>query len=385
MNEKKVEYIELIYDLIFVYLIGRTNSLMHVVENGFFGIGVFEGYIISTIVILQIWNHSTLLINRYGRNGVAEHVFLFINMYLLYFIGINTQSDWGTGYIAYHVAWGLILINLGLQYLLQFRRFSVLCEEERKYIIGHAVLLFVQAASVFALIPLFAAFGIAIPWLPVVIGFVGGFFNGRIHTDMSVNFEHLSERVMLYVVFTFGEMIVSLAGYFEGGFTVNTLYFSFFAFLIVAGLLISYGYLYNYVIDREQRTTGKLYMILHIFLIIALNNISIALEYMKNPEVGTLEKHIFIIISFFAYYIFLFAIGWHTREGCPPGRRVIVRTCIMSLAAAFLIVLFHDDPRVSIAVSAAYIYLMFGLIVQRWRPAKVLNCAENAEKTCNFG
>ena len=27
-DEKKVEYIELIYDLIFVYLIGRTNSLL---------------------------------------------------------------------------------------------------------------------------------------------------------------------------------------------------------------------------------------------------------------------------------------------------------------------------------------------------------------------
>ena len=376
MNEKKVEYIELIYDLIFVYLIGRTNSLMHVVENGFFGIGVFAGYIISTVIILQIWNHSTLFINRYGRNGVAEHVFLFINMYLLYFMGINTQADWGTGYIAYLAAWGLILINIGLQYLLQLRRFSELCDEERRYIVGHAALLFVQAASVFVLIPLFSVSGIAVPWLPVVIGFVGGFFNGRIHTDMSVNFEHLSERVMLYVVFTFGEMIVSLAGYFEGGFTVNTLYFSFFAFLIVAGLLISYGYLYNFVIDRKQRTTGKLYMILHIFLIIALNNISIALEYMKRPEVGTLEKHIFIIISFFAYYFFLFAVGWHTREGSTPGSRVIIRTCVMSLAAAFLITLFHDDSWVSIAVSAAYIYLMFALIVQRWRPERLLKYAE---------
>ena len=28
-KEKKVEYIELIYDLIFVYIIGRNNSLLH--------------------------------------------------------------------------------------------------------------------------------------------------------------------------------------------------------------------------------------------------------------------------------------------------------------------------------------------------------------------
>ena len=34
-REKKVEYLELIYDLIFVYLIGRNNSLLQSVHNGF--------------------------------------------------------------------------------------------------------------------------------------------------------------------------------------------------------------------------------------------------------------------------------------------------------------------------------------------------------------
>ena len=34
-EEKKVEYIELIYDLIFVYIIGRNNSLISSVEHGF--------------------------------------------------------------------------------------------------------------------------------------------------------------------------------------------------------------------------------------------------------------------------------------------------------------------------------------------------------------
>ncbi|MBR1771440.1 MAG: hypothetical protein IJ747_05375 [Lachnospiraceae bacterium] len=33
-QEKKVEYLELIYDLIFVYLIGRNNAILHYVEGG---------------------------------------------------------------------------------------------------------------------------------------------------------------------------------------------------------------------------------------------------------------------------------------------------------------------------------------------------------------
>ena len=40
-EEKKVEYIELIYDLIFVYLIGRNNSLLHAIQDGFIQPGAF--------------------------------------------------------------------------------------------------------------------------------------------------------------------------------------------------------------------------------------------------------------------------------------------------------------------------------------------------------
>ena len=40
-NEKKVEYLELIYDLIFVYVVGRNRSLMHHLEGGFIDPDIF--------------------------------------------------------------------------------------------------------------------------------------------------------------------------------------------------------------------------------------------------------------------------------------------------------------------------------------------------------
>ena len=75
-DNKKVKYIELIYDLIFVYLVGRNNALLHTLENGFFTAPTYATYIVATLVILQVWYFSTLFINRYGTNGVADHVFL---------------------------------------------------------------------------------------------------------------------------------------------------------------------------------------------------------------------------------------------------------------------------------------------------------------------
>ncbi|MBO6054326.1 MAG: low temperature requirement protein A, partial [Oscillospiraceae bacterium] len=65
-DEKKVEYIELIYDLIFVYLIGRNASLLDRVEAGFVSFETLVNYVISSLIVLQIWNYTTLFINRFG-------------------------------------------------------------------------------------------------------------------------------------------------------------------------------------------------------------------------------------------------------------------------------------------------------------------------------
>ncbi|MBQ9646829.1 MAG: low temperature requirement protein A [Oscillospiraceae bacterium] len=370
-GEKKVEYIELIYDLIFVYLVGRNNALLHAIENGFFTASTYLTYIVATLVILQVWYFSSLFINRYGTNGVADHVCLFINMYLLYYLADGTRLEGGY-YIRYNVAWGLILLNLSAQYFLKLRRSRGVMPWEDRHLKYHMRLLALQAALVFASIPLYAATHIALSWLALLVGFVAAIFTERIDALIPVNFEHLSERVMLYIVFTFGEMVVAIAEYVEGGFGVNKVYFSLMAFLIVGGLFLSYGVLYNHVIDRERQTTGTAYMLIHIVLVVALNNITAALEFMREPEVNDVAKNSFLVASFLAYYVFLFFIGRFAREGYRAGGSYFVKLAVLSAAFALAMALFYRNSWVSIAASVLYVYGVFGMIVRRWKTVEAL-------------
>ena len=54
LKEKKVGYVELIYDLIFVYVIGRNNALLHNFESGFVEPGSFAAYIMTTLAVIRI-------------------------------------------------------------------------------------------------------------------------------------------------------------------------------------------------------------------------------------------------------------------------------------------------------------------------------------------
>lgn len=95
----------------------------------------------------------------------------------------------------------------------------------------------VQSGIIIASFPVFYFTGVPVSPVAMVFGIGMAIAGSRVNRLMPVDFGHLTERVMLYVVFTFGEMIIGITDYFEGGFGVNTIYFSLSAFLIVAGLL----------------------------------------------------------------------------------------------------------------------------------------------------
>ncbi len=360
-EEKKGEYLELIYDLIFVYVIGRNNSLLHHITDGFVEGPVFIAYILCALTIIQIWNFSTYYINMHGRNGIRDHVFLFINMFLLYFIGEGTRVHWEKFQLQYHIAWGLILINIGVQYFIELRNLKdepdVYSQTKRM-----GFVLFAEAALVFITYPLCKTTGVNLVALPILVGIVGSFLHGRRTKVTIVDFTHLSERAMLYVVFTFGEMIIVLAGYFEGGLTASSLYFSSMCFLIVVGLFLSYGTLYDHLIDREIQCNGLTYMALHIVLIFALSLITTSLEFMQNSEADLMPKMILLITSLLMYYVSLFMTLRYSKSKCRPTVKFISSMAATAVSFVVLMLLFRNMMYVNIALTVLYVWGIFLLL-----------------------
>ena len=360
-EEKKVEYLELIYDLIFVYIVGRNNSLLHHLEDGFVSAPVFMGFILCSLAVIQIWTYSTFYMNMYGRNGVRDHVFLFVNMYLLYYIGTGTRVHWQSSQNRYYIAWALILVNIGIQYLIE-RRSHLNEPGALRTIRGLVTALFGEAVIVLLAIPAPGRWGFVLSGAAILYGIFATWRLGGNRKASAVDFPHLSERAMLYVVFTFGEMIIALAGYFEEGFDVSTVYFSTFSFLIVAGLFLGYEVLYNRIIDRERATSGMGYMLIHIFLIFGMNSITASLEFMRDPAVRLWPKTLFLVFSFLLFFGCLSALLSYAKAEMTHRREVLAPTAVISAVFVVLMLLFREQMYVNIALSAAYVYILFFLL-----------------------
>ena len=365
VKEKKVEYIELIYDLIFVYMIGKNSSLIHHIEEGFIAPRAFLVFVIGTLVIIQIWNITTFYINRYGSNGVQEHIMIMVNMFLLYFMGDATRAEWSEGaYYKYDIAWALILINMLVSYWIKYREYSINKPWEAIQMLYSMVMLGVEALIVIVSIPIYAKTGLMIAPAALVFGIIFTLATNKVNNLVPVDFGHLTERAMLFVVFTFGEMIVAIAVYFEGGISWSGIYFELMTFLIVVGLFQSYELCYDHLIDRELITNGIGYMMIHIFLIFSLSTITAALEFMREEEVDIVPKTIFLTVSFIMYFICLFLLGIYMKNRMKPKPAFIAKIAAMLIVFAALMLIFRNNMRVNVAVTVALVYGMLAILVR---------------------
>jgi len=377
-EEKKVEYLELIYDLVFVYMIGRNNAFLGHIENGFVSANAFIAYVLCTLAIIQIWSFTTFYINMFGRNGVRDHVFLCVNMYLMFYVGQATRLDWSNYQMQYHIAWALILINIGVQYVIELRNHQM-DVWNRDTIKRMAVTLFAESA-----LALSAAFVPENLVAPISFGAIG---LGMLLTSIvnrkspgkTVDFAHLTERAMLYVVFTFGEMIIEISSYFvsDGSFSWNVIYYSLMGFLIVVGLFMSYEMIYDHLLDRDRHDNGMIYMLIHIFIIFGLNNITASLEFMREEEVALIPKMIFMVVSVIIYYGFLFSIGKYAKKTCRIDTPFILRLTAATAGFALLMMLFRETSAAHILITVVYVWSIFGVL---WRAAKMVNQEELAAR-----
>ena len=367
-SEKRVEYLELVYDLIFVFIVGRNNSLLHHVENGYITAQMFLVYVLCTLAVIQIWSFTTFYLNLYGRNGVRDHVFLFLNMFLLYHMATGISAGWETSFYRFSAAWALILINLAVQHLIELRN-----HHDEPAVMSHlkrrALILSAQACLVGVHILIYSLTGVSTAYVPILFGILASVVFGKQNQNVPVDFAHLTERAMLYVVFTFGEMIISLSVYFTGELTRNNIYFSTMAFLIVAGLFLSYGTLYNKIIDREAVTGGTGYMLIHVFLIFALNNISVALEFMRDGEVDLLQKTVLLVGSFVLYFTFLFLTARYAKNKSVLSGKFLFILIGILLSFAALMLLFRENMYINIAVTVVYVYGIFLLLYRQTKKA----------------
>ena len=125
---------------------------------------------------------------------------------------------------------------------------------------------------------------------------------------------------------------------------------------------------FGHIIHREKHTDGLGYMLLHIFIIFALNNITNGLEFMQEEELRLIPKMLFLVGSFLLFFGSLFALGKrHAKAGRQKYGQLCLRAAAGGVVFVILMLLLRTEMKVNIALTVVFVFALFAMIYRYGR------------------
>ena len=334
--EKKVELIELFYDLIFVYAISKLTALISEPVNGTVAPDSFFVYIITSFVILQAWLYFTNYVNRYGQWYWHEYILAIVNMIAVIFMANTINTQWNQMFVPFNISMLVMLSTVFLLYLIQVKKHKTFDIAAGNSI---QILSIVCSIYIIALLAILLGFLVIVIWIDVVAVITGAFlpFILKGHFDEGViNFPHLVERFELLTIITFGEAVVGMTYFFDvTSFNIS----SILVFLIVISMFGSYVIQIHNLVNHHRVERSLRLMFSHYFIIISINLMTVAFEWLHSGEVNPHLEIGVMIISLIVFYASIMANKPYYKEGIKFLNGDLVKM-LLFIAIGSLVILF---------------------------------------------
>lgn len=349
MIEKKVSWLELFFDLVFVTAVSYTTHLLIGIEDRpSRALPYYLGeYLLMVFPMFWLWTGQTMFINRFGQHLSRPGLFMLPQMF--FFILMTASFDFNFD----HTYESYLLSYLGLRCLTLIQYYLISRPSPRraprpdhadglKPLSGTgrevAVLLwrlFLPGLLLVATSCLFSdVWRYVVMYAGIGLDMMLPLFFSRHLGKAPVHLGHLTERFALFVLITFGEALVSITNVLAGHTTDDrVLILALAGFAVICLLWGSYFQAYEAVIDRQKKTNGQLLLYGHFFILISVMLLAGAIEVLAEDH---LPSHFSEGLLFGA--VFLFTAAWnavfyHHRK---TGRAFSLRRAALMMTGLLL-------------------------------------------------
>ena len=233
ISEKHADWLELLYDLIFVAAISQITLNL---SNNYSYI-IFLESLPLFFAIWWGWTGHTFYLDRFGTDDILNRVLTMVQMVVVASLAINVKDALTTTGAGFAISYAVLRLILVAQYIWVGKQLPDTRPLTDRYSIGF---------SIAAIIWLFSAF-VPAPWrfglwgLALLVDFLTPFTAGDIHINFPPHPTHLPERFGLFTIIVIGEAIVGVV------LTIGNQGLNIYTGLIgLMGLIISFSIWWGY-------------------------------------------------------------------------------------------------------------------------------------------
>lgn len=376
VKEKKVELIELFYDLIYVYAISRMTLLIEEPEGGVITWEMYAHYIIASMVIIQAWLFMTNYVNRYCKWRWYEYVLFVANMSAAMLMSQTIYNDPGESALALISSMVGMFSCIGALYFIQYRTGDGDVTYAKNSLNMFALILTIYLIALCLNLLGFKEESMFILTTNIVLGMLLPFTKKRKFDLVVTYFPHLVERLELLTIVTFGEAITCITVFFD---LLNPDPLALMSFMVIILMFGSYVCQIHYLCNHHQEVKAQKMIWSHYIIIISINLITVAFLYSENEEADQLFTAVLMSVCLLVFHIALFSTSGYCHSRFVISKKDVLAMLLSVLIGSIIIVGFYDERYALMIGSLIGFGLNFAYLLSKFISARKRENSEGTE------
>jgi low temperature requirement protein LtrA len=356
--DKKVTWLELFYDLVFVAAVAKATHVLVHEKDGVIPLEYLLKFLLIFVPIWWSWVGQSLFMNRFGRDTTKHRIFMVSQMFFLLVMTASLHVDFDKYYLTFLIGYVGIRILTSFQYLwISSREHGA--RKDTALFLGYGFLIGIGIS----LCSLFFD-----TWIKYLVLYIGIFIDiliplfGRKHVKkVSAHLPHLLERFGLFTIILFGESIVSVIVILKlDSLNWQTVSFAFVSFALVVTMWWQYYDDLEKKVDKNVVSSGQSIIYGHFFIYLSLSVIGAIVQ------LSILYKMNYLFLLFLIYsavLVFVISLMYVFRKYQLPKQKLNKRSACL-LIGLFLLFLIFD---LLVRVPSAIIFIQMGITLLFYR------------------
>lgn len=301
IHPKKVTWLELFYDLIYVVAVSISAHVLAHAHDGHIPGDVILKYPLIFVPLWWAWTGFTVYVNRFGQDNAAQRFVYFIQMLFVIIMAANINVDFQSYYLFFMLGYvGIRLSTVFMYARIWYKHKGVQSKVARYLCTSFLVGTLISFSSV--LFPETLKFYIL--YLGIFLEIALPLAGRRVLRQFPVHHHHLLERYGLATIILLGELILVM---------VDTIRHDLVTlesgFVLLLGFFIAVAIWWHYFESSERATQGKqassghAVIYGHLFTFMSLGLVSNVIRYAFNHEL-TRTSFAWLAIAGFGMYVF---------------------------------------------------------------------------------
>ncbi|MBT2289320.1 low temperature requirement protein A [Paenibacillus albidus] len=301
MHEKKVTWLELFYDLLFVAAVSKATHVLLHVEHNSISLEHLAKFILIFVPIWWAWVGQSVFINRFGRDSKSHRIFMILQLFFVLIMTASLNVDFDANYLPFLIGYIGLRGLTAVQYLLAVRTETAHKRKTARFFGTYFWLgLFISCLSLFFDSYIRYIFLYAGIFTDILVPLIGR----RILVRTPIHTAHLLERFALFTLILLGESVISMLAVLQTHtFTASSILFAVLAFALVIAIWWQYFENVEKHIDKSKQTAGQTIIYGHLFIYFSLSMIAASIQLLFVNELHYIFMLCFAFGSVLIYYL----------------------------------------------------------------------------------